>query len=66
MWCIVARELTFISAGGGETLVDWDDPVEYALYVRYIMAHSERIHENKEAALAFVRSRLNTPGPTGT
>jgi hypothetical protein len=58
VWCLVDRQLLFISPNGGETLVDWDDPVEFAQYVRYLEAHPERVHQTHTSALAFVRSRL--------
>jgi hypothetical protein len=55
-WCLVAGELSFVSKGGGETVVDWDDPLAYAQYVRWVQTQPERIHPNDAAALAFVRT----------
>jgi hypothetical protein len=56
LWCLVASELGFVPADG-TTVTCWDDPVEYALFVRYVQAHPERVHATHEAALQFVRSR---------
>ena len=58
MWCWVAGELVFVTSEGGTAVTDWDDPVEYAQFVRYVQAHPERVHPTPTAALEFVRSRL--------
>jgi hypothetical protein len=58
LWCLVADELTIVPAGGGQTVTVWDDPTEYAQFVRYVEAHPERVHPTQESALAFVRSRI--------
>jgi len=60
-WCMVAGELTFVMANGRSTETTWDDPVKFALYIRYVQKRPERIHPNHESALAFARSQVG-PG----
>jgi hypothetical protein len=58
LWCIVASGLEFVPADGGTCETSWDDPLEYAQFVRYVRARPERVHSSLELARAFVRSRL--------
>lgn len=60
MWCLVVDELQFVPTDGGYSVTQWDDPIEFALIVRYVQAHPERIHANHEKAVAFVRSQFAT------
>jgi len=57
LWCLVAREVTFVPVDGGETITQWDDPLEYAEYERWLAAHAERVHDTHEPAVEFVRRR---------
>jgi hypothetical protein len=57
LWCLVAGELTLVSPAGGRGETTWDDPLEYALFVRYVKTRPERIHSTLESAQAFVRSQ---------
>lgn len=54
--CLVDGELMWVRADGGESHTVWDDPIEHALYVRWVNARPERAHKTYESALAFVRS----------
>jgi hypothetical protein len=58
LWCLVDGELVFVPADGSTYVTNWDDPVEYAQFVRYVLAYPDRVHVNHEEALKFVRSRL--------
>jgi hypothetical protein len=58
LWCLVADDLVFIPADGGQCVSVWDDPMEHAQFARWVMARPERVHETRESAVAFVRSRL--------
>jgi hypothetical protein len=58
LWCLVAGELTLVSPAGARGETTWDDPLEYALFVRYLKARPERIHSTWESAQAFVRSQM--------
>jgi hypothetical protein len=62
MWCLVDGDLSFVPADGGQCITQWDDPVQHALYVRYVLAHPERVHDTHEAAVAFVRSQMPERG----
>ncbi len=63
LWCIVAGGMVFIPADGGTCETCWDDPLEYAQFVRYVRARPERVHPSPESARAFVQSRLGVaPG----
>jgi hypothetical protein len=56
LWCLVDNVASLVSVHGvGETL--WDDPTIHALYVRWLQAHPERVHQTAEAALAYVRAQ---------
>jgi hypothetical protein len=63
LWCLVADELRFVPADGGTCETCWDDPLEYAQFVRWVKARPERVHSTKEAALAFVQSHFERPCP---
>jgi hypothetical protein len=58
MWCLVTDELQFVLTNGSYSVTQWDDPIEFALHMRYVQAHPERIHANHEEAVAFVRSQF--------
>jgi hypothetical protein len=58
LWCIVDGEMEFVSPSGGRSETTWDDPLEHAQYVRWLQAHPERVHDTRESAVAFVRSKL--------
>jgi len=60
LWCLIANDLQFVAKNGGHGETTWDDPIEYALMVRWVHAHQERVHPTFEAALAFVRSKLSS------
>ncbi len=58
LWCLVKGELEFVETSGGRSETTWDNPIELALFVRWVQARPERIHPTHGAALAFVRSTL--------
>lgn len=58
LWCIVDNELTFVLASGVETTTEWDDPLVFAQFHRWLKTHPERIHLTHDAAVTFVRSVL--------
>jgi hypothetical protein len=58
LWCLVAGELTFVSPAGEMGETSFDDPLEYAQFVRYLTARPERVHATWESAQAFVRSQM--------
>ena len=58
LWCLIAGEVAFVPAGGGRTVTNWDDPLAYAQYARWLGTRPERVHESHESAAAFVRSRF--------
>ncbi len=55
-WCLIADELVFWHGvgGGGETTVD--DPIIYAVIVRFVTSMPERQFATREEADAFGRS----------
>lgn len=59
LWCLVDGVVSFVPAHGGRTETMWDDPPAHAQYERWLAAHPERVHDNHESAVAFVRSRLD-------
>jgi len=63
LWCLVGGEVSFVPAHGGRTVTEWDDPLYYAQYHRWLAAHPERVHDTHESAVAFVQSRLGQTGP---
>jgi hypothetical protein len=58
LWRLVNCEPSLVSPRGGGSETTWDDPVEYALFVRWLQAHPERVHQTFAEAQAFVRSKL--------
>jgi hypothetical protein len=62
LWCLVGGLPSLVSVRGGEGITEWDDPLVYAQFVRWLQAHPERVHETGREALAFVRSLLGWPG----
>lgn len=62
-WCLVAGELVLVPVNGGIGDSQWDDPSEYALFVRYVAARPERVHHSWESAQAFVRSHFRREEP---
>jgi hypothetical protein len=62
LWCLVAGDVSWVPAHGGGMATTWCDPLAYAQYVRWLAAHPERIYDTREAAVAFVRSRLGQRG----
>ena len=62
LWCLVSGEVSFVPAHGGRTVTEWDDPLVYAQYARWLGVRPERVHATHESAVAFVRSRLGERG----
>lgn len=58
LWCLVAGELSFVPANGGESHTEWDDPLEYAQFYRWVQARPERVHPTLESAQTFVRGHV--------
>src|SRR6478672_10521713 len=61
LWCLVGGEVSFVPVHGGRTVTDWDDPLAYAQYARWLAARLERIFDTHDSAVAFVLSQLG-PG----
>jgi len=56
--CLIDKRLEFVSPIAGERFeTTWDDPLECAQIVRWLRAHSERVHQTYDSALVFVRGR---------
>src|SRR4051812_17181717 len=58
LWCLVGGQVSFVPSHGGCTVTEWDDPLIYAQYARWLSAHPERVHDTHAAAVVFVRSQL--------
>jgi hypothetical protein len=58
LWCLGANDLQFVAVAGTTSEPCWDDPLDYALFLRWVQAHPERVHGTPKAALAFVRSHF--------
>ena len=62
LWCLVGSDLQFVLAHGGECVSNWDDALMFAQYVRWVKSRPERVHDNYDGALAFVRAVLGGGG----
>ncbi|AMV24448.1 hypothetical protein VT84_08625 [Gemmata sp. SH-PL17] len=58
LWCFVAHELEFIPRNGATCETCWDDQLEAAQFLRWVLAHPERVHPTREAALDFVQAHF--------
>jgi len=65
LWCLVAGSLEFVLADGGTCETDWDDPLEFAQFARFVAARPERVHPSMESARAFVCSQLGATPDAG-